>query len=93
MIGEIWETITEGIGVAWDTIMEIPEHFSGFFTDVNMSGFLILAILGKIGLSAFWYYTVYLKGIENFLTFSHMAIGTIVTPIVCYIFAWRAGRQ
>ncbi len=93
MIGEIWDTITEGIGTAWDTLMELPEQFSGFFTDVNMTGFLILTLIGEVCLWGFWYYVNYVKEIESFLDAKTMIIGTVVTPIICYILAYRASRE
>lgn len=93
MIGEIWETITEGISIAWDTVMEIPEQFSGFFTDVNLYGWFILSIIAEVCLWGFWYYATYVKDIGNFLDWKTIAIGTVLSPIIAYIFAWRVSRQ
>ena len=92
-IGDVWDSITEGISTVWDTVMELPEQFSGFFTDVNMFGWLILSIIAEVCLWGFWYYTVYVQEVTSFLDMKTMIIGTVVSPIIAYVFAWRASKQ
>ena len=92
MLGEIWDTITEGIGTAWDALMELPELFSGFFTDVNKFGWLILTIIAEVFLWVFWYWCIYVKDIDYFLDMKTMFIATLLAPVIAYILAWRASR-
>ena len=86
MLGEIWDTITEFIS-------EVADQFSGFFTEVNIQGWLILSIIAEVCLWGFWYYAVYVKDIGNFLDWKTMVIGTVVAPVIAYILAWRASRE
>ena len=87
------DDILDAIGTAWDAVMELPDHLSGFFTDVNMFGWFLLTIIAEVCLWGFWYYTVYVKDIVNFLDMKTMIIGTIVSPIIAYIMAWKASRE
>ncbi len=94
MIGEIWDYITDGIGTAWETLTTLPELLSGSFTEVNFSGWLILTLIGETILWGFWYYVSYSVGSTNdsakgFMSIPIMLISTAVTPVICYIFAWR----
>jgi len=94
MISEIWEYITDFIGTAWEGFTTLPEQFKGFFTEVNMTGWLILTLIGEAILWGFWYYVTYSVGAEHssaqgFMDFQVMLVSTLVTPIICYIFAWK----
>lgn len=93
MIGEIWETIIDGISTAWDSLMEVPEMFSGFFSEVNFFGWFVLSMIAEVVLWGFWYYATYVKEIGSFFDWKTMIIATVVAPIIAYIFAWRASRQ
>ena len=94
VVGEIWEYITDGISFIFESLSQIPELLSGAFTEVNFSGWLILTIIGEAILWGFWYYTKYSIGKESasvasFMNLQVMLIATVVTPIICYFFAWR----
>ena len=58
-----------------------------------MCGWFILSIIAEVCLWGFWYYAVYVKDIGSFLDWKTMARATVLSPIIAYMFAWRASRQ
>ena len=92
MIEEIWDTITEAIGTAWEAVTSI--FSSGLFDEVNFTGWLLLTIAAEITLWAFYYYVVYVKEVINFLDLKIMIMATLLgAPVAAYIFALREAKR
>lgn len=99
---EIWDTITEGLSTAWETITTLPDLFRDFISggDVNFTGFAILTIFGWAIVIGSWFGSLYyFRDHENYwsikllFSWTNFIIAMVVSPIICYFFAWRAARQ